>query len=98
MRVLREVVSMRRPVARPYPRAPLRIEQMTTRAERNWTAQIVIASDHAGLKPEFRALENEMYKALSRVDEPREVKHYLMAMRRASREWRQIMAAADIEK
>lgn len=71
---------------------------MATMVERNGTAHVVISSEHAGLKPHFKALEAEIYRALARADDPREVVHYLVAMRRASREWRQIMAAADIEK
>lgn len=54
---------------------------------RNWTAQIVIASEHAGLKPEFRALEDEVRHVLSRVDEPRDVRDYLQFVIRCSGQW-----------
>jgi hypothetical protein len=60
---------------------------MAIEVERNWTAQIVIASDHAGLKPVFRAFEGEMFRVLARVDDPRAVVRYLKVLRGASRDW-----------
>ena len=39
--------------------------------ERNWTANVVIASDHAGLRKYFDGLQAEMYRVLARVDDPR---------------------------
>ena len=61
--------------------------EMATQAERNWTAHLVISSEHAGLKPYCRALEDEAYRVLARLDEPKRVKDYLRFMRSASRGW-----------
>lgn len=60
---------------------------MATAVERNWTAQVVIASDHAGLKPHFKALEGEILHVLARVDDPRDVKRYLADLREHSKRW-----------
>lgn len=60
---------------------------MTTEVERNWTAQVVLASDHAGLKPEFERLQAEMYHVLARIDDPQKVRRYLETLRRASKDW-----------
>jgi hypothetical protein len=53
---------------------------MATEVERNWTAHVVIACEHAGLRPYFKALEAEMLHALARVDDPRDVVEYLKWM------------------
>jgi hypothetical protein len=53
---------------------------MGTDHEYSYTAHIVIASEHAGLSPVFKAFENEMYRVLARVDDPREVRNYLQAL------------------
>lgn len=60
---------------------------MKTGGDRNWTAQIVLSSEHAGLRPYFKALEAEMMHVLARVDEPRWVKDYLIELRLQSRVW-----------
>ena len=60
---------------------------MSTPTERNWTAHLVISSEHAGLGPYFKELEFTMYKVLARVDDPRHVRYYLERMRDASRQW-----------
>jgi hypothetical protein len=60
---------------------------MSTPSERNWTAHLVISSEHAGLQPYFKRLEAELYHALARLDEPRRVCDYLHFMRSASRAW-----------
>lgn len=60
---------------------------MATQWHRNWTAQIVIASEHAGLAPLFKALEVEMYRVLARVDDPSDVRGYLKAMVKESGVW-----------
>ena len=60
---------------------------MANRAERNWTAHVVIASEHAGLKPYFKSLEAEIYRVLARVDDPWVVRRYLNWLRLASRDW-----------
>lgn len=61
---------------------------MSTPAERNWTAHLVISSEHAGLQPFFKALEAEMYRALARIDDPRKVREYLEMLRSSSELWR----------
>ncbi len=71
---------------------------MATGVERNWTAHLVVSSEHAGLKPHFKATEAELYRALARIDDPREVVQYLMAIRHASREWMQAMCEAGLNK
>ena len=63
---------------------------MATDVERNWTAHLVISSEHAGLSPEFKALEAEMYRVLARVDDPRAVVLYLRYMRGQSEWWLQL--------
>lgn len=60
---------------------------MATATDRSWTAQIVLASEHAGIAPEFKTLEHEMYRVLARVDNPRHVRAYLVRMRDESRAW-----------
>jgi hypothetical protein len=71
---------------------------MATRPEPQFTASIVISSEHAGLRPHFKDLEHELYRALACCRDSREAKHYLIHIRHVSREWREIMAAADLEK
>ena len=71
---------------------------MATPTERNWTAHLVISSEHAGLRPYFKELELAMYKVLARVDEPRHVRYYLERLREASREWLREYEAAQPQK
>jgi len=60
---------------------------MATEVERNWTAHLVISTEHAGLRPHFKALEAEVCRVLARVDDPRDVREYLLALRRTSEAW-----------
>ena len=60
---------------------------MATGRERNWTAQIVISSGHAGLACCFKALEAEILHALARIDDPRLVAKYLDSLVTTSRVW-----------
>lgn len=60
---------------------------MKTGGDRNWTAQIVISSDHAGLRPHFKRLEAEVMHVLARVDDPRDVRDYLDMMIMRSKVW-----------
>lgn len=60
---------------------------MATRVERNWTANIVVSSEHAGLRPYFKDFEAEVYRVLARVDDPRDVREYIAALRRTSEAW-----------
>src|ERR1700730_2746752 len=55
-------------------------EQMSTSSERGWTAHLVLSSEHAGLRPHFKRLEDEFYRALARIDEPRDVRDYIQEM------------------
>ena len=49
----------------------------------------MVSCEHAGLRPVFKAFENELYHALARIDEPTQVREYIMALRIASLEWRE---------
>ena len=60
---------------------------MKTGGDRTWTAHVVIASEHAGLRPHFADLENEMLRVLARLDDPRDVREYLRALKWASLMW-----------
>lgn len=60
---------------------------METGGDRNWTAQIVIASSHGGLRPYFKQLEAELLHALARIDDPRMVMKYLDSLVTTSRVW-----------
>lgn len=60
---------------------------MENTTERNWTAHLVISSEHAGLRPYFKALEAEMYRVLARLDDPRAVCMYVEWMRGQSGWW-----------
>jgi hypothetical protein len=71
---------------------------MSTRTERGWTAHLVISSEHAGLKPAFKALEDELYHALARIDDPRAVKNYLRELRTRSKECLAIQPSRAAEK
>lgn len=71
---------------------------MAIRPEPQFTASIVISSEHAGLRPHFKGLEAEIYHALALCPSAREAKHYLRTMLRTSQQLRAIMAAADLEK
>lgn len=55
--------------------------------ERNWTANIVVSSEHAGLRPYFKQLEAELLHALARIDDPRMVMKYLDSLVTTSRVW-----------
>lgn len=60
---------------------------MATPRERDWTAQIVISSEHQGLRPYFKQLEGELLHALARIDDPRMVMKYLDSLVTTSRVW-----------
>ncbi len=66
---------------------------MGTSDEYRYTAHVVIASDHAGLSPVFKAFEREIYRVLARVEDPDDVKLYLEALRRASQHFIDILEA-----
>jgi len=55
--------------------------------ERDWTASIVISSEHAGLRPHFKQLEAELLHALANIDDPRMVAKYLDSLLTTSRVW-----------
>jgi len=60
---------------------------METGGDRNWTAHIVIACDHGGLRSHFQALEAELLHVLARVDEPKDIRDYLAALSGQSKMW-----------
>lgn len=47
----------------------------------------MLSSEHAGLRPEFKALEAEIFYVLARVDDAHQVRDYLRMLRQASRLW-----------
>jgi hypothetical protein len=79
-------------------RIPNITEQMATSDARNWRANVVIASSHAGLRPGFKRLEDEIYRALARMDDPRDVRDYLNRMIHASEQWMLARASDWLEK
>ena len=60
---------------------------MATTGERNWTAQVVVSCEHAGLRPYFKQLEDELRHVLARIDDPRDVKRYLSDLREHSKRY-----------
>jgi hypothetical protein len=66
---------------------------MGTSDEYRYTAHVVIASDHAGLSPVFKAFERQIYRVLARVEDPDDVRLYLEALRRASQHFVDILEA-----
>lgn len=48
---------------------------------------IVLGCDHAGLKQPFQKLENEIRRALGRIEDPRMVAKYLDTLQGASMAW-----------
>lgn len=48
---------------------------------------MVISSEHAGLKPRFKDLEDEIYRVLASVDDPHQVSGYIQSLRAKSIEW-----------
>lgn len=74
------------------------VNERTAATERNWTAQIVIASSHGGLRPHFRRLEEEILRVLARIDDPRDVMRYLTVLRGASKDWLDTFNAERLKK
>jgi|GEM_PF-2517468 len=74
------------------------VNQHTAAGERNWRAHVVIASSHAGLRPEFKRLENEIYRALARMDDPCDVRDYMNRMIHASEQWMLARASDWLDK
>lgn len=60
---------------------------MKTGGDRNWTAQIVVSSEHAGLRPYFKSLEAELMHVLARIDDPHDVRDYLLWMKQSCKAW-----------
>jgi hypothetical protein len=50
---------------------------------------IVLSCDHGGLMPSFQRLEDEIRRALDRLDDPRQVREYMEFMRAVSERWRE---------
>lgn len=51
---------------------------------------IVLGSDHAGLKPAFQRLENELVRTFNRIDDPLAVVQYLKYLQAQSMWWLQV--------
>jgi hypothetical protein len=73
-------------------------EQMATSSNREWKASIVISSEHAGLRPAFKALENEIYRVLAHTDDPKAVREYLRYLVDVSEEYLLPGAPASVRK
>lgn len=71
---------------------------MKTGGDRNWTAQIVLSSEHAGLRPYFKQLEAELMHVLARLDDPKDVRNYLRDMRNESRVWAEYFTSPASKK
>jgi hypothetical protein len=59
---------------------------------------IVIGSEHAGLRPHFKALEAELIHALASIDDPRMVAKYLDSLLTTSRVWVRARSAVGERK
>ena len=59
---------------------------------------IVLGTDHAGLKPEFKQLEDEMVHTVSVLHSPRDVMHWLREVRAASKLWLSVHDARELQK
>jgi hypothetical protein len=62
-------------------------EQMATPRKNPWKAMIVFSSEHAGLFRPFALLEDDMLGTLAQLDDARQVRDYLTALREASDKW-----------
>ena len=65
---------------------------------RNWTAHLVISSEHAGLRAYFQRLEDEMYRVMAHIDDPREVRDYLEVLRERSKAWAAVFVDSRADK
>lgn len=52
-----------------------------------WQAMIVLGTDHAGLKPGFQRLEDQLRHALEGLEDPRMVREHLSFLIARSQEW-----------
>lgn len=64
---------------------------MSTEGERNWSAVISIATEHAGLRPHFKRLEDALYGALSELDDANQVVAFITVLRAHLAERRQTL-------
>jgi hypothetical protein len=62
---------------------------MATRKYGRYQSIIVLGCDHAGLRPKFQSLEDEINRAVNAMEEPRRVQEYLEHMRAESAFWTQ---------
>lgn len=60
---------------------------MSTRGKPKIDMMIVLGTDHAGLKPSFQRLEDEMRRAIARFEDTRLIESYLRVMTNASKSW-----------
>jgi len=50
---------------------------MAIAADNRWKAILSMSSAHAGINQELGRFRNELYRALARIDDPRDVRDYL---------------------
>ncbi len=60
---------------------------MATRVDNRWKAILGMSSDHAGINQELGRFRNELYRALARIEDPRDVRDYLNCLEDYSRSW-----------
>jgi hypothetical protein len=60
---------------------------MATPSKNPWRASIGMSSDHAGIARELDRLQVELYRVLSKLDDPRYVRDYIRIMIRESTLW-----------
>jgi len=71
---------------------------MARRFQNEWKAMIVLGCDHAGLRPEFQMLEDELVHAVGECHTARDMMHYLREIRAASKLWREVHHARELQK
>jgi len=71
---------------------------MATPADNRWKAILGMSSDHAGINQELGRLRAELYRVLARIDDARDVRDYLEAMRRESGIWFDSLQARKSDK
>ena len=59
---------------------------------------IVLGCDHAGLRPEFQMLENELVRAVGEFMRSHDVMRYLREIQNASKLWVSVHHAREREK
>lgn len=60
---------------------------MASRDTERFDTIVTLSSSHAGLRPQFQALEDEIRSALARLDTSRDVRLYVDFLCHTSRDW-----------